>query len=71
MKVSRVLCAAVLMGTLAIVGCGDDGNGGGGTPEEICNTGDCVNNAAQREACETACRATPGNCELLAQDLCL
>lgn len=73
MKVSNLLWTAVLVGTLAIVGCGDDGGGssGGGSPEEVCNTGDCVNNAAQREACEVACRATPGDCERLAQDLCL
>jgi len=70
MKISSLFFAAVMVGTLAIVGCGDDG-GGGGSPEELCNTGDCVNNAAQREACEVACRATPGDCERLAQDLCL
>jgi hypothetical protein len=68
MKVSGLFWAGVLVGTLAIVGCGDDG--GGGSPEEVCNTGDCVDNAAQREACEIACRATPGDCDRLAQDLC-
>lgn len=71
MKLSRLFLATVLVGTLVIVGCGDDGGGGGGSPEELCNTGNCVDNAAQREACEAACRLTPGDCERLAQDLCL
>lgn len=67
MKLSGLFVVAVLVGTLAIVGCNDDG---GGSPEEVCNTGDCVDNAAQRQACEAACRATPGDCSALAQDLC-
>ena len=66
MKLSGLFLTAVLVGTLAIVGCG----GGGGSPEEVCNTGDCVDNAAQRQACEVACRATPGDCSVFAQDLC-
>jgi len=71
MKLSGLFLAGALVGTLAIVGCGDDGGGGnGGSPEEVCNTGDCVDNAAQREACEIACRATPGDCSVFAQDLC-
>lgn len=70
MNVFSLLWTAVLVGALAIVGCNDDGGGGGGSSEEICDTGDCVDNAAQREACEIACRATPGDCERLAQDLC-
>lgn len=67
MKLFGLFFTAVLLGTLAIVGCGDDG---GGSPQEICNTGDCVDNAAQRQACETACAVTPGDCSALAQDLC-
>ena len=72
MKLSGVFLSTALVATLAIFGCGDDdGDGNGGSPEEVCNTGDCVDNAAQREACEAACRVTPGDCERLAQDLCL
>jgi len=69
MKLSGLFVAAVLVGTLAMVGCGDDSSGGG-SPQEICNTGNCVDNAAQRQACETACAVTPGDCSALAQDLC-
>ena len=68
MKFSVLVLGAVLVGTLGILGCGD--NNGGGSPEEICNTGDCVDNEAQRIACESACRVTPGDCSALAQDLC-
>ena len=74
MKLCNFFFAAVLVGTLAIVGCGDDGGssgGGNGGGEELCNTGNCVNDPDQRAVCEEACRKTPGNCEFLARDLCL
>ena len=67
MNLSRVLLTAMLVGTLAMFGCGsDDGggssgggntNGGGGG---VCNTGSCVDNAGLREACEAGVAA----CEL-------
>ena len=69
MKLFGLFVATALVGALAMLGCGDS-NSGGGSPQEICNTGDCVDNAAQREACEIACAATPGDCSRLAQDLC-
>jgi hypothetical protein len=65
MKLSNFFCTAMLVGTLAMFGCGDDGggssgggntNGGGG----VCNTGSCVDNATLRQACEAGVAA----CEL-------
>jgi hypothetical protein len=63
----------VLVGTLGVLGCGDDttnpaGSGGsgtagtGGTAGDVCVGGDCVDGSAEKMACEvgvTACRLTP------------
>lgn len=57
MKLSKLFMTALLVGTLAVVGCGsDDGddsgggntNGGGG---EACNVGACATNDAFKAAC--------------------
>jgi hypothetical protein len=56
MKVSKLFCALVLAGSLAVIGCGSDdggsnnnGNGnGGGNADDVCS--DCVNDVG-RAAC--------------------
>ena len=73
MKLRRILLTGMLMGSLAMLGCGDDGSSGGtggtagsagsGGNGDVCNTGSCVDNSTLRQACETAvgiCNATPG-----------
>lgn len=75
MKLRRLFLLATLVGTLAVIGCGDDettatggtsgtgGTGGTNGGGDVCNTGSCVDNATLRQACETAvgvCNATPG-----------
>lgn len=51
MKLSRVFVTAMLVGTLAMCGCGDDSGGGGGDtdPDNVC--AGCTTQPA-REDCE-------------------
>ena len=55
MKLSKLFGTALLVGTLMVVGCGDDGgggNGGNGTdPSTFCNIGTCAANETLRNAC--------------------
>jgi hypothetical protein len=49
MKVSKLFFALVMMGALAVLGCGDSGSGGGGqSADEVCSG--CVNDVG-RAAC--------------------
>ena len=66
MKLSRLLLAAMLVGMLSTLGCGDDDDGTSGSGNTngggVCDTGSCVDNATLRQACETAvavCNGTP------------
>ena len=73
MKLANFFLMTVLVGTLGVLGCGDDttnpaGSGGsgtavtGGTAGDVCVGGDCVDGSAEKMACEvrvTACRLTP------------
>lgn len=66
MKRARLFLAVMLVGTLSMFGCGDDGGGSGGDGTNggggVCDTGSCVDNATLRQACETAvrvCNETP------------
>ena len=77
MKLANFFLMTVLVGTLGVLGCGDDttnpaGSGGSGTASN-CDYGDCADPGDQRVACETAvgiCEATlPDGSE--AQDLCI
>jgi hypothetical protein len=58
MKLSRLFMIALLVGTMGVIGCGDDsssgnGNGnGGGNAGEACSGPRCANNDALRVACE-------------------
>ncbi len=62
MKLGKLFMIALFVGTLGLIGCGDDGgssdngNGNGGNGD-VCNTGGCVDNATQRTACEAAVQA--------------
>ncbi|MEM7435278.1 MAG: hypothetical protein AAF436_09020 [Myxococcota bacterium] len=45
---------AIIAGSLAWIGCGDDGGGGGSLdPEAVCNTGSCATNDSFFEICVT------------------
>ena len=75
MKVSNIFCAALLAGSLAVIGCGSDDGGsnngggnsnGGGNAGEACSGPRCANNDALRVACEEEfdqCVATGVNVE--------
>ena len=54
MKLSRLFMIALLVGTMGVIGCGDDGgsNNGGGNAGEACSGPRCANNDALRVACE-------------------
>jgi len=79
MKLSKLFMIALLVGTMGVIGCGDDdttdpgtGNTGGGGS---CNTGVCVDNSELRAACETAVQACsisplPNCAELAIADIC-
>jgi hypothetical protein len=61
MKLSKLFMIALLAGTLALIGCGDDtttsdngGNGNGNGTSGNCDYGTCVDNPAVMGACETA-----------------
>jgi len=79
MKLSKLFMTALLVGTLAVVGCGDDGgdssgggntNGGGG---EVCTLGFCGTNDVAQAACQDAyddCLLgdkTPAECQTIAE----
>jgi hypothetical protein len=55
MKLYKFYLIALLAGTLAATGCGDDGgssNGGGGVdPNELCNVELCIDNATFKQVC--------------------
>jgi len=55
MKLSKLFGTALLVGTLAVVGCGDDGGGGNGgngaDPSTFCNENLCAQNDTLKNAC--------------------
>jgi len=52
MKLSKVFGTALLVGTLVVVGCGDDGGGGNGTdPSTWCNFDFCAQNEDAKNLC--------------------
>jgi hypothetical protein len=74
MKVSKLFFALVMMGALAVLGCGDSGSGGGGqSADEVCSG--CANDAV-RAACVAeynqciAVNPNDAECPAGAQALC-
>ena len=55
MKLSRLFMIALLVGTMGVIGCGDDssssGNGGDVDPNAECNVGVCIENATFKQIC--------------------
>ncbi len=52
MKLSRLFVIALLVGTLAAVGCGDSGSSGGSVdPNEVCNRDLCATSEILRDEC--------------------
>jgi hypothetical protein len=66
MKLANFFLMTVLVGTLGVLGCGDDttnggsgtaGSGGGPDPSEICNESACRTNADKKADCVTGITA--------------
>lgn len=54
MKISKLFFALVMMGALAVLGCGDSGSSGGGqSAGEACSGPVCEANDVLRGTCET------------------
>ena len=75
MKLSRLFMIALLVGTMGVIGCGDDGGGsnGGGNASEVC--ADCANDVVRAACVEEynqciAANPNDAECPLGAQALC-
>lgn len=53
MNVSKLFCAALLVGSLAMIGCGSDSGSGdnGGNGGAVCDFGTCADEGASKTAC--------------------
>jgi len=71
MKLHRVFLIALMTSALALVGCGDDGGGGGQSASEVC---DKCENQSDKPLCEAAynqCKDLPNLDECIAGSLLL
>ena len=74
MKLSKLFMIALLAGTLALIGCGDDtttsdngGNGGGVAPNVECNVGICAADTDVGRTAKAACVNEINDCLALGQ----